>query len=217
MGKGLADAIGNSAALSQIMHSSKVSVKVVYKLLWHLLKCHRERSETFTHAALLQILLEDPSICSLEEFVIKDDVLRHGYRIDIKSADTSLLSLGLYSDENLRQTPAINTVLRLLRFLPTYWRKQWLRVFVEICSASRVNVEIISSSSEWQPPLFHLVSDVAEEMAATCSRANSTLEADLSHRSDIESSFDLSFKLYANVLGHYFRHGGEQVRIYQIE
>jgi hypothetical protein len=54
-------------------------------------------------------------------------------------------------------------------------------------------------------------------MAATCSAAKSTLEAHLSHRSDIESSFDLSFKLYANVLGHYFRHGGEQVSIYHME
>jgi hypothetical protein len=213
MGKGLADAIGSSGALSQIMHSSKVSVKVVYKLLWHLLKCHRERSEKFTHAALLQILLEDPSICSLDEFVIKDDALHHSYRIDIKSAEISSLSLGSYSDENLRQTPAINTVLRLLRFLPSYWREQWLQVFVEISSSSRANVEILSSSSEWQPPLFHLVSDVAEEMTTICSPAKSTLDVDLSHRSDIKSSFDLSFKLYANVLGHCFRRGGEQVRI----
>jgi len=219
VGKGLA-AIGNSAALSQIMPASKVSVKVVYKLLWHLLKCHRERSDKSTHAALLQILLEDgelmhSSIFSLNEFVVKDDALHCGYRIDMALADISSLSLGSYSDEKLRKTPAIGTLLLLLRFLPSYWREQWLRVLVEISQASRSNVEVLLSTAQWQPPLFHLVSDVVEEMATNCSPSESSSETDPGNgnRSGISSSFDLCFKLYASVLGHCFRHGGEQVRL----
>lgn len=213
VGKGLA-AIGNSGALSQILPSSKVSVKVVYKLLWHLLKCHRERSDKSTHAALLQILLENgelmhSSISSMNEFVVKNDLLRCGYTINTDVADISSLSLGSYSDEKMRQTQAISTILLLLRFFPSNWREQWLRVLVDMCQASRSNVEVLLSSTQWQPPLFHLVSDVVEEMATKCLPEDS----DLDHRSGISKSFDLCFKLYASVLGHCFRHGGDQVSI----
>ena len=215
VGRGLA-AIGNSTALSQIMPASKVSVKVVYKLLWHLLKCHRDRSGNSTHAALLQILLEDgelmhSSISSVDEFVVKDDALCCGFTIKTEIADASALSLGSYSDEALRQTPAISTVLLLLRFFPSYWREQWLRVFFEVCQASRSNIEVLLSSSQWQPPLFHLVSDIVEEMATKCSMSESSSKSERDRRSDISSSFDLCFKLYGRVLGHCFRHGGEQV------
>lgn len=218
VGKGLA-AIGNSTALSQIMPPSRVSVKVVYKLLWHLLKCHRERCGKSTHAALLQILLEDnelmhTSISSLKEFIVKDDILCCGYRIKMMGTDISSLSLGSYTDEKLKQTPAISTILLLLRFLPSRWKQQWLRVLVEICQASRSNVEILLTSSQWQPPLFHLVSDVVEEMATKCSLDESPSRGDIEYRSGVSSSFDLCFKLYAIVLGHCFRHGGEQVSLY---
>ena len=218
VGKGLTAAIGNSAAFSQMLPASKVSVKVVYKLLWHLLKCHRERSGKSTHSALLQILLENgelmhSSISSVDEFVVHDDTLHFGYKINMELADTSSLSLGSYSDEKLKQTPAISTILLLLRFLPSYWREQWLRVLVEVSQASRANVEILLSNSQWQPPLFHLVSDIVEEMATTCLSLDSSSQPDLAPQTDTSSSFDLCFKLYASVLGHCFRHGGEQVRL----
>ena len=87
-----------------------------------------------------------------------------------------------------------------------------MRVLVEVCRASRSNLETLLSSSQWQPPLFHLVSDVVEEMATKCSPSESSGEADLENKPDVSSSFDLCFKLYASVLGHCFRHGGEQVR-----
>lgn len=217
VGRGLA-AIGNNTALSQIMPASKVSVKVVYKLLWHLLKCHRDRSGNSTHAALLQIILEDgelmhSSISSVDEFVIQDDALCCGFTIKMEIADASALSLGSYSGEALRQTPAISTVLLLLRFFPLYWREQWLRVLFEVCQSSRSNVEILLSCSQWQPPLFHLVSDIVEEMATKCSMLESSSESERDRRSDISSSFDICFKLYGSVLGHCFRHGGEQVRL----
>jgi hypothetical protein len=217
VGKGLA-AIGNSAALSQIRPASRVSVKVVYKLLWHLLKCHRERCGKSTHAALLQILLEDnelmhTSISSLKEFIVKDDILHCGYTIKMTGTDISSLSLGSYTDEKLKQTPAVSTILLLLRFLPSHWKQQWLRVLVEICQASRSNVEILLTSPQWQPPLFHLVSDIVEEMATKCSLDESSSKGDVAYRSGVSSSFDLCFKLYAIVLGHCFRHGGEQVSL----
>jgi hypothetical protein len=170
VGKGLA-AMGNTAVTSMV-HTSRISVKIVYKLLWHLLKAHRSRIGPETHDALIQLLLDNRGLfCSadtvLETLVVKDSVIQSGYRFDRERSSLLLSDLSAIQGKKIRDNGAIISVLRLLRFLSDEIRERWLLDLVGMVSTSQSNLELLLKCPQWQPSLFHLESDVLEEIKVT--------------------------------------------------
>ena len=171
MGKGLA-AIGSGQVLSSILPPTKpVGVDIVYKLLWHLLKCHRSRVGKKTHASLVYFLVEDRAVdfdcrARITEFVVSDEVLHSGSKLSLGLADALLLEAQSVRGKRLHKKEALNTILRLLRFLPNVWKEKWLHVIVELVTSNSANIGAVVACPEWQSSLFHVISDTLEEFSA---------------------------------------------------
>jgi hypothetical protein len=169
VGKSLSEAMGGNQALS--VSTKPVSIDIVYKLLWHLLKCHRTRLGKKTHAALIYLLVEDRGYTDtteklMEDLVVADNVLQTGYKLSLKNDRNLLFEIESLSGKRLRQTTAINMILRLLRFLPPSWKEKWLLDLATLVYTCPSNVPILVEVSDWQPSLFHVVSDTVEEINA---------------------------------------------------
>ena len=169
VGKGLV-AIGTGQGLNTILPSSSkpIVTNVVYKLLWHLLKCHRGRVGKKTHASLVYLLLEDRGMdfdCEsrLKDLVVSDSLLHSGYKLNAAFFDTLFLDAQTVRGKRLRQTSALNMTMRLLRFLPPMWKEKWLHDLSDLISSHPANVATIVACPEWQASLFHLISDTLEE------------------------------------------------------
>jgi hypothetical protein len=169
VGKSLSTAIGGQV-LSTVMHTAKpVSIDIVYKLLWHLLKCHRARMGRHTHTALIYLLVEvgghrEASESLMQDFVVPDNVLQIGYRLSLKHDHDLALEIESVAGKRLRQTTAINMVLRLLRFLPNNWKEKWLLDLVTLTHTCPANIQALVKDPDWQPSLFHVISDCLEEI-----------------------------------------------------
>ena len=61
----------------------------------------------------------------------------------------------------------INMVLRLLRFLPSTWKDNWLLELVTSTRTCTSNIQILVEDPDWQHSLFHVISDCLEEIYAT--------------------------------------------------
>eukprot|EP00978_Attheya_sp_CCMP212_P002152 scaffold4441_cov48-Attheya_sp.AAC.2 len=164
--------IGNSHTLSNMLISKKLNTKIIYKLLWHLLKCHRERLGSLSHASLVQLLVDDGPILSstvnfsflMNDIVIADDVLRTGYIINGNWAKLPLTEVGLDQRQKLRNKYAVSTILRLLRFLPNDMKDRWLFDLLALIRMSPSSLSAVVSCHDWQPSLFHLISEIVEEI-----------------------------------------------------
>jgi len=230
MGKGLAS-IGGAPLLSSIIQPGTDDKSVCFKLLWHLLKSHKIRIGPKTHSSLVNLLLQDRGVIYspsflVQECVISDEVLRAGYALSINAVETILLECESVSGKKLRQGPALNIVLRLIRFLSDEWKEKWLLDLLDLISTCPGNLAVLVACSEWQPSLFHLISDSVEDIASTSetnrlavstnaidfpSETGSPSECHSSvERAHVETRFDLSLKLYSCLLGYCFRHGGEK-------
>ena len=232
MGKGLA-AIGSAPLLSSIIQPSNEGNRTAYKLLWHLLKSHKTRIGPKTHSALVNFLLYDRGVVYepiflIQQFVVSDDVFRTGYALNMNAVETLLLECESVSGKKLRQGPALNTILRLIRFLPEEWKERWLLDLVDFISSFPANLGLLVACSEWQPSLFHLISEAVEEIVMKYEAKPLSPESECQGEiipSDLESSthrnltgergrvkarFDLSLKLYTALLGYCFRQGGEK-------
>jgi hypothetical protein len=147
-------------------YGTRMNVPIVHKLLWHLLKCHRESLGGKTHAALINLLVvHGPTKnveCKRNTPVIKDDVLQDGYKFNSDWVEGNE-KLGIDSDQRLRSTLAINTILRLLRFLQTDAIERWLFDLLTLVRISPDSMTAVLPTSEWQPCLFFLLSEIVEE------------------------------------------------------
>lgn len=171
VGKSLSTAIGGQV-LSTVMQTTKpVSIDIIHKLLWHLLKCHRARMGRHTHTALIYLLVEvagnrEARESLMEDFVIPDSVLQIGYRLSLKHDHDLAREIEAVAGRRLRHTTAINLVLRLLRFLPNNWKEKWLLDFVTLTHTCPANIQALVNDPDWQPSLFHVISDCLEEINA---------------------------------------------------
>jgi len=234
MGSGLG--INASHMLSAVLRS-KISVGVVYKLLWHLLKCHRERIGDASHAAMLRLLLvEDaPMTADAEnalsplEGIVVPDISPRGYCFHMGWAakGPSTPHLGTDSRQRIRNDHAISTFLRLLRFFPNEMKERCLFDVVTLVRDNPRTIKAILINSDWQPCLFHLLSESIEEISSIQAKSSSSVEVDVSNDRGEEkpirkpsdkleplpvpvvSRYDLIVKLYSSLLGHSIRQGGD--------
>jgi hypothetical protein len=136
---------------------------------------------------------------------------------------TSIFAKGNnYSGKLLCNPLAIGTVLRLLRFLHHDRKDQWLSILLNLTKSSRKCVSTLASLPEWQPCIFHLISECLDLVRSSDFSSgkylNSSTElAELGSNSITEpplvsqKRLDLCLKLYATLLGHLFRSGGDKV------
>jgi hypothetical protein len=146
-----------------------VGIDIVYKLLWHLLKCHRIRMGKRTHSSLIYLIVEDrggiESVdAAIERFVVPDEILHSGYRLNAKYDPCLVFDVESVGGKRLRPTSAVCVVFRLLRFLPNNWKEKCLVDLVTLANTCPANVPILIEDNDWQPSLFHVVSDAVEEM-----------------------------------------------------
>lgn len=234
--------LSSAAQPGKITAPTKLTARVVFKLLWHLLKCHRSRIGKRTHAALLYLVLDDGGILSsslssfefvTDHFVVPDETCRSGFRINMNWADAILTQTSLTAGKTLRDSSiALPMVLRILRFLPSKLKDEWLQLLLSLIRNNQSSARVLSHCIDWQPCLFHLLSETVEELRAlevndarpetvragslstsekddSVTLTNQTFEH--STMDELCPRFDVAFKLYANLLGHRVRVGGDKV------
>ena len=210
VGKTLSTAIGGQMMLP----AKAVSLEIVYKLLWHLLKSHRARMGRKTHMALNYMLVEgighlDTTESLMEQLVVPDTDLHIGYRLNLKRDQDLLLEIESVAGKRLRKNMGINMVLRLLRFLPSTWKDNWLLELVTSTRTCTSNIQILVEDPDWQPSLFHVISDCIEDIntkynaRATLSGAMDPTEtADGAHfRADLSDEAQNSKEVRSEVFG----------------
>ncbi len=242
----IAMGLGAANQPNKVAVPAKLTARVVFKLLWHLLKCHRSRIGKRTQAALLYLVLDDGGILSsslssidfvADHFIVSDETCRSGFRINMNWVDAILTETSLTAGKTLRDSNvALSTVLRILRYLPNKLKDEWLQLLLSLIMNTQPSVRVLSHCVDWQPCLFHLLADTVEELRClprqsslvplgggeaisengrNTERAHSvsmnfqTLE--MSTMEELCQRFEVSFKLYANLLGHRIRIGGDQV------
>lgn len=232
VGKGLA-AMGPAGVRSIVLPPSKLTARVIYKLLWHLLKGHRSRVGKKTYAALIYLVVDDVGTPSsslsslgflLDKFIVQDDVLFGGYRISMEHTQSLLEETSITIGRSVRDGLGISTVMRLLRYLSSEFKDQLLGDLQKLASSDRASVRILSSLSDWQPCLFHLISETIEKFDAARSNGTKNGSNTLDTNKDgsaaktifestetIERRLDLCIDLYATLLGHGVREGGDKV------
>ena len=255
--RGLA-AIGPSVR-SALLTPSKLTPRVVYKLLWHLLKSHRYRMHDRTQSSLIRMVFDDsvssPSLLPSYEFLrdhfIKvDDIFCNGVSIDMGWID-GILSETLFDHEkSIQDSLAIGTLMRLLRFLPSKFTDEWLSHLLQFVSTDLSAVDTLSTCPDWQPCLFQFISETIEQstssvlshlhppsgdktetgalhIAGDLSLPISTHDPENRMRlidqgqpvstysqndlAILNGRLDKSLDLYAALLGHCIREGGDQV------
>jgi hypothetical protein len=234
-------AVGNRLAgmgpgvRSIVVAPSRLTARVTYKLLWHLLKGHRARIGEQTYAALICLLADNvaSSVSSLtskafmmDKFVVPDGILRGGYRT---SNDFSplLLETPFVVGRSLRGGLGISTVMRLLRYLSSEMKDRLLADFLRASKGDAASVTTLSNLTDWQPVLFHLISETLEKFprnedgidSCYSNGVDKNTEAEAGRPSQIietvavvEQRLDLCLDLYATLLGHCVREGGDKVR-----
>jgi hypothetical protein len=176
VGKTLTHAMG-AQVLSSVNAAHKfVNIDIVYKLLWHLLKCHRARMGRGTYTALIYLVVEDhlQRDSLMNQLVVPDTVLHLGYVVDLKQDQDSLYEVESVSGKMLRQNTSIKMLLRLLRFLPSQWLDRLLSDIVKLIDTCPLNVKILVEDPDWQSSLFHVLSDCLEEMRSRCRKKNAS-------------------------------------------
>jgi hypothetical protein len=209
VGKGIV--IITPAARSKAAVPFGVTPRVVYKLLWHLIKSHRYRIGKFTHAALVYMVFErrqDATVWSsrfLIDHLVDEDTMNFAWADSIITDDTAA--------SNSSSTPdglGTSTIFRLLRFLPDEYIDKWLSDLARLSHRSPGCATAFASCPDWQPCLFHLVSESVEKISNKIeSQKTSGLSGEFI--SDTNRRFDLALDLYSLLLGHLVQIGGEKV------
>jgi hypothetical protein len=136
---------------------------------------------------------------------------------DLKWATSAIAEASIHTGKLLRNPLAVGTILRLLRFLDNDRKDQWLLVLLRLTKSSRKCVSMLASLAEWQPCLFHLISETLELLTVISSNGNSETGVDHNVRKTVECIFstekrlDLCLQLYSTLLGHLVRTGGDRV------
>lgn len=224
VGKGLA-AIG-PAVRARLLTPSKLTARVVFKLLWHLLKSHRYRIKNWTHASLVTMVFEENKNSLLyamgslkEQFLTIDHDFGGCVKLNLEWAAKVLNDASVGLDASVRSALGIKTIMRLMRFLPNEYADQWLSNLLLLSVRSNAVLIALSSLPDWQPCLFQFVSELVESVAGcvgnkTVSISDSTQEesgasgenSELKSRS---SRLDQALELYSLLLAFQFRQGGD--------
>lgn len=222
--------------LSSVL-SGRVNIKIIYKLLWHLLKCHRERLGAQSYAALMYLIIDDASAISssvpLSDIIVPNNEVLGGFRLCLD--ELNIQSSKVESTRSITNKFGASTVLRLLRFLSNEQKERWLFDILAFLLASPKSVSIILSCDDWQPVLFQLVAEVLEEIngdsngsitdspngdesrtsngvkngARHSSSGPKMVDTEILSRPSVRTRYDLSLKLYSTLLGHCVRQGDE--------
>jgi len=223
--KGLA-AIGPTMR-SKIQTSAKLTSRVSYKLLWHLLKSHKYRIDTWTQAALVAMVFERKSYSSLfstsflkENFVAGDKLFNECSTINWVWFQSTLQDASVPLESSIRGELGLNTLMRLMRFLPNRFIDQWLSNLVRVSTGSTAVIQDLSLTADWQPCTFQLSSELAEKIAASTSGAMNwesemggsvpTVSPEVQQLAD---RLDLSLELHSILLANLFRHGEEKALV----
>ena len=223
VGKGLAS-IG--PVMRPNSHAApKLTPRVAYKLLWHLLKSHRYRIEAWTQASLVGIVFDQKSITlAMEDRSLHENL----YTPDSVFHNTTTLNwiwISKVMQDNTVSIDApmtgelgINTIVRLLRFLPGDCLENWLVDLAQQAARTQGVVDMLSSTVDWQPCLFHLASELLESLvtAKVMDRAHPHIATSQAKQFDAEATarrLDLVLDLYAVLLANLFRRGGEKALV----
>ena len=168
---------GFISTASQIQ-TSQAHTSIQLKLMWHLLKCHRERLGEASHAAMVHMLVDSPMAGSLtqDDAVIPDTVYAGftAYRFHMGwLTHNQPLTPHLGSDALIRSDYAVSTFFRLLRFLPTDMRAKWIFDIICLVRVAPSTMGALLGNSDWQPQMFHLLSESIEEISSFTSRIQS--------------------------------------------
>ena len=216
--------------------SGKININVTYKLLWHLLKCHRERLGDASNSALMYLIVEDGSMSPsastvpLTDIILPNNPALGGFRICIEgfAGHVSLGSVSSVSRHCIQNKNGVSTVLRLLRFLGNDRAERWLFDLLAFVLASPESVDVILSCDDWQPALFQMVADVINEIygedktaamspspkvdqrkSMSTGRQSPAVDTYTLSKPSVRERYDLSLKLYSTLLGHCARKGDE--------
>ena len=209
------------------VRSGKLNIKIIYKLLWHLLKCHRERLGRNSYAALIYLIINDGSLPSstipISDIIVPNSERLGGFRLILDELD--IQSSKVDPRQSIRNKSGASTVLRLIRFLPNEQKERWLFDILAFLLASSLSVSIILSCDDWQPVLFQLVAEVLEEIYGEdatdgdgsdsdkgiqrSQSGQSMVNTESLSKPSVRTRYDLSLKLYATLLGHCVRQGDD--------
>jgi hypothetical protein len=223
------EVIHSANTMLSSVFSGRTNIKVIYKLLWHLLKCHRERLGSASNAALMYLIMHDGStaftLITLSDIIVPNSSNLGGFCLNMdKLVNQSSM---VDSRQSIRNTYGVSTVLRLLKFLSNDHKERWLFDLLAFLLASPKSVDVLLSCDDWQPVLFHLVAEVLEEIHGgdsyratddTANRKSATnvlsgkaaVNTETLSKPSVRTRFDLSLKLYSTLLGHCVRQGDEK-------
>jgi hypothetical protein len=149
-----------------------------------------------------------------------------GFRFAYEWANDFTSDASIFKRKSLCNPMTLSTLLRLLRFLDSDVKDQWLSDILMLIESNRKNVALLASLPDWQPALFPLLSETVESLCAkednhltqqniqdldNTAKEDGT-ECNDNKRNDIvEQRLDRCIILYSTLLGHSFREGGDQV------
>ena len=171
--KSMGSAVGIGATSQS--QNTQANVKVMFKLLWHLLKCHRERLGEASHAAMVHLLVESPMTdgSTQDEVVVPDIVDTRSYRFHMGwLTHNQPLTPHLGNDALIRSDYAISTFFRLLRFLPNDMKAKWLFDILALVRVAPLTMSAFLGNNDWQPQMFHLLSEAIEEISSNRTKSN---------------------------------------------
>ena len=199
---------------------SKLTPRVVFKLIWHLLKSHRYRIGAYTQTALVGMVFnKEKDFLSTDvltkHLIVTDTSLPHITKVDFDWVKSMMSKSSFGVTENVRDVLSTNTILRALRFLPLEYSTCWLSYLVELCKSSEMATSTIASCSDWQPSLFEFISEILENMTPTILPNGANAEESESCQSvppkGSNEGFDRSLELYSILFGYIVRNKGEKV------
>jgi hypothetical protein len=205
-------------------------------LLWHQLKMHQSSLGAMTHAALISWISDDSGIVSSKlasvellqaNLIARSDTVQPGFRFCVEWGNNMLAETGIIFGRELCNPLALGTALRLIRHLDAEQQDRWLSDIHALAKASRKSMSLLASSPDWQPCLFHLISDTLEilnpmllkevdarEPPDSVVVSSSTLNGGRqSPRALVQKRLDSSLEIYSTLLGHVVREGGDKVRL----
>lgn len=209
LAKGLASMQGGARIIT--LSPSKLTPKVVYKLVWHLLRSHRCELGQRTRFALLSCMTNNTEHFPWSTY----DGVREAFSVKCNHGNVSgqYITVGkavAVLDEpsdlvglSLKHKLTVGTVLRLLRYLEPGTMDIWLSDLIALAQASKKSMSLISSIGDWQPSLFHLISETVEQLSSAALK-------DKPASAEISQRLDLCLKLYGTLLGQILREGGDK-------
>ena len=115
-----------------------------------------------------------------------------------------------YSGKLLCNPLAIGTIFRLLRFLNDDRKDKWVSILLSLTKSSRKCVSTLVLLPEWQPCLFHLISDSLELIRSSKVSSDTSVMASETLATS-QNRLNLYLQFYSTLLGHLFRSGGDKV------